>query len=73
MPRPRIRPEDSQRAVKACISCKASKKRYDSSAPYASCVKRNCEFEYVYHEVRQPMGRTSHSTLNQSPGVREEA
>jgi hypothetical protein len=73
MPRPKIRPEDRQRAVKACIPCKTSKKRCDSKLPCASCVRRNCELACLYHEVRQFTSiersqRNSRSSIDQSPG-----
>lgn len=40
MPRPRVRPEDRQRAPKACEPCKIAKKRCDSTLPCRTCVKK---------------------------------
>ncbi|KAH7314256.1 putative C6 transcription factor, partial [Rhexocercosporidium sp. MPI-PUGE-AT-0058] len=60
MPRPRIRIEDRQRAVKACIPCKSSKKRCDSKIPCSPCIRRGSEQVCVYAEGRQKTWRTSH-------------
>src|ERR1700742_2476871 len=40
MPRPKVRLEDRQRAVKACLPCKASKKRCDAQQPCSNCIRR---------------------------------
>jgi hypothetical protein len=40
MPRPKVKLEDRQRAVKACLPCKASKKRCDAQQPCSNCVRR---------------------------------
>ncbi|KAH9209786.1 hypothetical protein DL95DRAFT_343897 [Leptodontidium sp. 2 PMI_412] len=61
MPRPRIRIEDRQRAVKACIPCKSSKKRCDSKTPCSPCVRRSSEQACVYTEGRQKKRRTSYT------------
>lgn len=69
MPRRRIRPEDRQRAIKACIPCKTSKKRCDSRLPCATCVKRDCEFSCVYLQARPSSARTLSSIQPQVPIV----
>ncbi|KAG4432988.1 hypothetical protein IFR05_011532 [Cadophora sp. M221] len=61
MPRPRIRIEDRQRAVKACIPCKSSKKRCDSKTPCSPCIRRSSEQACIYTEGRQKKRRTSHT------------
>ncbi|KIX00330.1 uncharacterized protein Z518_10469 [Rhinocladiella mackenziei CBS 650.93] len=48
MPRPRVRPEDRQRAAKACLPCKASKKRCDAQQPCSNCVRRRSTSSCVY-------------------------
>lgn len=62
MPRPKIRIEDRQRAIKACIPCKSSKKRCDSKVPCGPCVRRTCESACIYTEGRQKKRRISHTT-----------
>lgn len=57
MPRPRVRAEDRQRASKACLPCKASKKRCDSRVPCISCLRRNRVSECIYDERRPPRRR----------------
>ncbi|EPE35128.1 Zn2/Cys6 DNA-binding protein [Glarea lozoyensis ATCC 20868] len=64
MPRPRVPLEDRQRAVKACVPCKTSKKRCDSNAPCFSCVKRNCEHACVQDDSR------SRQSVARSPRTR---
>ena len=63
MPRPKVRPEDRQRAAKACLPCKASKKRCDAQLPCAHCVRRNnaaaCTYESSIYAQRSPRRRTS--------------
>ncbi|POR38885.1 hypothetical protein TPAR_00891 [Tolypocladium paradoxum] len=48
MPRPKVRPEDRQRAVMACTPCKNSKKRCDSRTPCSNCCRRDCEAACIY-------------------------
>lgn len=48
MPRPKVRPEDRQRAVKACLPCKSSKKKCDSRMPCSNCRQRERETSCVY-------------------------
>ena len=70
MPRPRVRIEDRQRAVKACIPCKSSKKRCDSKSPCSSCVRRNDEPGCVYEDVRPLMRRQSQAGPSQVSTLR---
>ncbi|RAQ46321.1 hypothetical protein AFGD_000634 [Aspergillus flavus] len=37
MPRPRVKPQDRKRSVRACLACKASKKRCDGARPCRTC------------------------------------
>ncbi|KAE8134306.1 hypothetical protein BDV38DRAFT_255591 [Aspergillus pseudotamarii] len=37
MPRPRVKPQDRKRSVRACLACKASKKRCDGTRPCRTC------------------------------------
>ena len=62
MPRPKVRPEDRQRAVKACLPCKASKKRCDAQQPCANCVRKKSAStcEYAESPVR-PRGVHAHA------------
>ncbi|KAK8189936.1 uncharacterized protein BKA78DRAFT_296209 [Phyllosticta capitalensis] len=53
MPRPKVLPENRQRAPQACLPCKSSKKRCDSQWPCASCVKRDCPGACVYQQSRK--------------------
>lgn len=41
MPRPKVRPENRQRAYRACLACKASKIRCDAQHPCGSCLRRD--------------------------------
>lgn len=70
MPRPKVRPEDRQRAAKACLPCKFSKKRCDAQLPCAHCTRRNnasaCTYEDSIYAHRPPGRRTSISTKAQS-------
>ena len=61
MPRPKIGIEDRQRAVKACIPCKSSKKRCDSKVPCGPCIRRTSESACIYTEGRQKKRRISQS------------
>ncbi|OBR03339.1 Fungal specific transcription factor domain-containing protein [Colletotrichum higginsianum IMI 349063] len=40
MPRPPVRPEDRKRSAKACVACRATKKRCDAAQPCRACVNR---------------------------------
>ncbi|KIW17522.1 hypothetical protein PV08_04716 [Exophiala spinifera] len=62
MPRPKVRPEDRQRAVKACIPCKSSKKRCDAQQPCSNCVRKRAAetCEYAESMVR-PRGIHAHT------------
>lgn len=70
MPRPKVRPEDRQRAAKACLPCKFSKKRCDAQLPCAHCTRRNnasaCTYEDSVYTNRTPRRRASTSTHRQS-------
>lgn len=57
MPRPRVRPEDRQRAPKACEPCKIAKKRCDSVTPCRTCVKKGIAPSCTYAMSR---GRRGH-------------
>lgn len=64
MPRPRVRPEDRQRAAKACLPCKSSKKRCDAQQPCSNCVRRRAASSCSYAEsshVRHQDGRRKQS------------
>ncbi|KAL1955725.1 hypothetical protein VTO42DRAFT_8123 [Malbranchea cinnamomea] len=50
MPRPKVRPEDRRRSIKACIPCKISKKRCDAQLPCVSCIKRGRAPVCVYND-----------------------
>ncbi|PYH84598.1 hypothetical protein BO82DRAFT_381401 [Aspergillus uvarum CBS 121591] len=51
MPRPKVRPENRQRACRACIACKASKIRCDARDPCGSCLRRDRGSSCVYSGV----------------------
>ncbi|KAB8239694.1 uncharacterized protein BDW43DRAFT_258899 [Aspergillus alliaceus] len=40
MPRPRVKPQDRKRSVRACLACKTSKKRCDGTQPCRTCLKK---------------------------------
>ena len=61
MPRPKVRPEDRQRAVKACVPCKNSKKRCDSRTPCSNCCRRDCETLCTYDDEGYVRARPPHS------------
>lgn len=61
MPRPKVRPEDRQRAVKACVPCKNSKKRCDSRTPCSNCCRRDCESACTYDDDGYVRSRPSQS------------
>ncbi|KIV95395.1 hypothetical protein PV10_03059 [Exophiala mesophila] len=70
MPRPKVRPEDRQRAAKACLTCKASKKRCDAQLPCSNCVRRNKHSQCSYEDsdLMEPPPKRQHrmSISNQS-------
>lgn len=49
MPRPKIRPENRIRALRACDACKTSKTRCDAKMPCASCTRKNRADRCTYH------------------------
>ncbi|KAK5461229.1 hypothetical protein LTS15_003292 [Exophiala xenobiotica] len=70
MPRPKVRPEDRQRAAKACLPCKASKKRCDAQQPCSNCVRKKSAStcEYAESPVR-PRGVHAHAAATTSAQV----
>lgn len=50
MPRPKVRPEDRRRSVKACDTCKQLKKRCDSLTPCTPCTKKGIPESCGYSE-----------------------
>jgi hypothetical protein len=65
MPRPRVQLEDRQRVSKACIPCRASKKRCDSNIPCSSCIRRDCELVCI-ESHRVPLPGADRATLASS-------
>ncbi|KAH7367040.1 hypothetical protein B0T11DRAFT_49889 [Plectosphaerella cucumerina] len=59
MPRPKVRPEDRQRAVRACVPCKNSKKRCDARLPCSNCCRRECEAACIFDSEPYPRHRSS--------------
>jgi hypothetical protein len=50
MPRPKVRPEDRRRSVRACDTCKHLKKRCDSLLPCTPCTKKGISESCEYSE-----------------------
>ncbi|KAK9792786.1 putative Zn(2)-C6 fungal-type domain-containing protein [Seiridium cardinale] len=50
MPRPKVRPEDRRRSVRACDTCKHLKKRCDSLQPCTPCTKKGISESCGYSE-----------------------
>lgn len=48
MPRPKVKPQDRQRSVRACDACKASKKRCDANQPCRLCLKKGTQNTCTY-------------------------
>lgn len=48
MPRPKVKPQDRQRSVRACDACKASKKRCDANQPCRLCLKKGTQDTCTY-------------------------
>ncbi|KAI1614550.1 hypothetical protein EDD36DRAFT_231214 [Exophiala viscosa] len=72
MARPKVRPENRQRAAKACLPCKASKKRCDAQQPCSNCVRRKTISTCHYaDESLVRSGRTSTQPANQTDLVRD--
>ncbi|KXJ94039.1 hypothetical protein Micbo1qcDRAFT_193315 [Microdochium bolleyi] len=69
MPRPKVRPEDRQRSLRACSACKSSKIRCNSELPCSACVKRGRASACVYSDVdrrrRNRPGLVSHAQKHQ--------
>lgn len=69
MPRPKVRPENRQRASRACLGCKASKIRCDSQQPCAACIRRDYANSCVYSGTdhrRRHHSISQHSTSRPS-------
>ncbi|KAF2638507.1 hypothetical protein P280DRAFT_455537 [Massarina eburnea CBS 473.64] len=71
MPRPKVKPQDRRRAVKACLSCKVSKVRCNAQSPCNVCVRRGRENSCVYStetrssSIATPTVRDTPSVANQ--------
>lgn len=66
MPRPKVKPEDRQRCVLACLPCKRLKIRCDARTPCSTCIKRGREDGCVYQDLsdrKAPHGRKRRSTV----------
>lgn len=50
MPRPRVRPEDRRRSVRACEACRLSRKRCDSQLPCALCSDKGLGAQCHYRQ-----------------------
>ena len=61
MPRPKVRLEDRQRALKACLPCKASKKRCDAQEPCSNCIRRRATSFCHYIEASPSKHHRKHS------------
>lgn len=53
MGRPPVRPEDRKRSAKACITCRATKKRCDGASPCRPCLNRGKETTCEYSQQRR--------------------
>ncbi|KAF6837664.1 hypothetical protein CMUS01_04934 [Colletotrichum musicola] len=66
MGRPPVRPEDRKRSAKACITCRATKKRCDGASPCRPCLNRgngtSCEYSQQ-RRTRRPLRQHTPSTL----------
>src|ERR1700742_1593941 len=76
MPRPKVPLEDRQRAVKACLPCKASKKRCDAQQPCSNCIRRRgtsfCHYvnsNYVKQARKFSQSHTADSSAGQDESV----
>lgn len=70
MPRPKVKPQDRQRSVKACDACKASKKRCDARQPCRLCLKKGtpdtCNYTPTSRDRRR---RHSQSDISQTNSI----
>lgn len=65
MPRPKVKPQDRQRSVRACDACKASKKRCDANQPCRLCLKKGTQDACTYTPTaRDKRSRPSPQQLN---------
>lgn len=69
MPRRPVKPQDRQRVVRACDSCKASKKRCDGMQPCNACEKKghNDLCRYTAGRRHHPLPRHSPISSQQPP------
>lgn len=74
MPRPKVKPQDRQRSIRACDTCKASKKRCDANQPCRLCLKKGTQDSCVYSPTtRDRRRRHSQSTTSRSEVSRAHA
>lgn len=64
MPRPKVKPQDRQRSVRACDACKASKKRCDANQPCRLCLKKGTQDTCTYTPTARD--KRSRPSLQQS-------
>lgn len=64
MPRPKVKPEDRQRCVLACIPCKRLKIKCNAQTPCATCIKRGRQEGCVYQDFTER--KTNHGRRRRS-------
>lgn len=69
MPRPKVKPQDRQRSIRACDTCKASKKRCDANQPCRLCLKKGTQDTCTY----SPTTRDRKSRHSQSQSEASQA
>lgn len=70
MPRPKVKPQDRQRSVRACDACKASKKRCDANQPCRLCLKKGTQDACTYTPTsRDRRSRHSQSAPSQASSI----
>lgn len=70
MPRPKVKPQDRQRSVRACDACKASKKRCDANQPCRLCLKKGTQDTCTYTPTaRDRRSRHSQSAPSQASSI----
>ena len=70
MPRPKVKPMDRQRSVRACVSCKRSKIRCDAEHPCAMCKRRGRAEECIYEPAQsRRASRVSQDASLKSPAT----
>ncbi|KAF6822758.1 C6 transcription factor [Colletotrichum plurivorum] len=74
MGRPPVRPEDRKRSAKACITCRATKKRCDGASPCRPCLNRGngtlCEYSQQ-RRTRRPARRPDAQLRQHTPSTLE--